>query len=105
MADIMTFPKDIKEFIKDYSFKDRKEVYTNGSELIPVFRVEQALEHYKKELRAEVIDELKNKICMHFADWKYSEDDNCIKDIIELASDSVEEIADDMKVHGSSGKK
>ena len=43
------------------------------------------------------IDDLSNKICMHFADWKYSEDDKCIKDIIELASESVEEIAEQLK--------
>lgn len=42
----MWFPKTIKEFIDDYSFKDKKEVYTNGSQLIQTFRVEQALNHY-----------------------------------------------------------
>ena len=46
MGDMMTFPEDPKKFIKDYSFKDKEEIYTNGSELIPVFRVEQMLEHY-----------------------------------------------------------
>lgn len=48
-------------------------------------------------IRAKAIDELKNKICMHFADWQYSEDDKAIKDIIELASESVDEIAEEMK--------
>ncbi len=46
MADSMYFPDMIQEFIDDYSFKDTEEVYTNGSKLIPVFRVEQAIEHY-----------------------------------------------------------
>lgn len=48
----MEFPNDIKDFIKNYSFKDKEERYTNGSMLIPVFRVEQMLEYYfglKKE--------------------------------------------------------
>ena len=48
----MEFPNDIKDFIKNYSFKDKEECYTNGSMLIPVFRVEQMLEYYfglKKE--------------------------------------------------------
>ena len=49
------------------------------------------------EIRNKVIDELKNKICMHFADWQYSEDDKAIKDIIELARESVEEIAEEMR--------
>lgn len=52
---------------------------------------------HDKEIRAKAIDELKNKVCMHFADWKYSEDDKRIKDIIELASESVELIVEKMK--------
>ena len=44
--DCMEFPNDIKDFIKNYSFKDKEERYTNGSMLIPVFRVEQMLEYY-----------------------------------------------------------
>ena len=51
--------------------------------------------------RAMAIDKLKNKICMHLADWKYSEDDKRIKDIIKLASESVEEIAEQMKGGGN----
>ena len=46
MATMMDFPKTVDEFIKQYSFKDKKEIYTNGSNLIPVFRVEQMLNHY-----------------------------------------------------------
>ena len=46
MTDQMTFPDNFKDFIKDYSFKDKEEIYTNGVDLIPTFRVEQAWEHY-----------------------------------------------------------
>lgn len=45
-------PKDILEFLRSYSFKDEELIYTNGSDLIPLFRVVQALEYYygyKKE--------------------------------------------------------
>lgn len=62
MADRMEFPKTMKEFIDSFSFKDKEEVYTNGAELIPVFRVEQALEHYEKEIRAKAIDEFAEKL-------------------------------------------
>lgn len=41
----MDFPNTFDEFAEDYGFKDKDEVYTNGSELIPVFRVKQWLEH------------------------------------------------------------
>lgn len=46
MGERMEFPKDPKEFIKKYSFKDNKELYTNGAELVPLFRVNQMIEHY-----------------------------------------------------------
>ena len=45
-GDCMTFSKTIEEFIEQYSFTDKEQVYTNGAELIPVFRVKQMLEHY-----------------------------------------------------------
>lgn len=40
------FPKTADEFIKQHSFKDEKKLYTDGSDLIPVSRVEQMLNHY-----------------------------------------------------------
>lgn len=46
MPDAMTFPDNWEDFINDYSFKDTEEIYTNGSELIPVFRVKQLIDHY-----------------------------------------------------------
>ena len=49
MNEQMEFPETFEEFAKEYGFKDREEVYTNGSELIPVFRVKQWLEHIQRE--------------------------------------------------------
>lgn len=62
MEDKMEFPKTMKEFIDSYSFKDKEEAYTNGAELVPVFRVEQAFEHYEKEIRNKAIDEFVIKL-------------------------------------------
>ena len=45
----MVFPKTFEEFAKLYGFVDEEEVYTNGSELIPVFRVQQWLDHIKEQ--------------------------------------------------------
>lgn len=67
MADCMMFPKDWHDFIKDCSFIDSKQVYTNGSELIQVFRVTQLIEHLLKEQEGIVpyidIDEAKCPVC------------------------------------------
>ena len=47
-GEVMDFPNTFDEFAKDYGFKDKEEVYTNGSELIQVYRVKQWLEHINK---------------------------------------------------------
>ena len=42
----MDYPRTVEEFIGGFEFRDVKEIYTNGSLLIPVFRVEQMIKHY-----------------------------------------------------------
>ena len=42
----MEFPDDWTAFIHQYEFADKEEVYTNGSIIIPSFRVGQMVEHY-----------------------------------------------------------
>lgn len=53
----MSFENNYKDFLNNFSFEDIEEVYTNGAELIPVFRVEQMIEHYfeKKIIESENI--------------------------------------------------
>ena len=46
MADMMNFPKRWEDFLHDYEFEDVRKIYTNGSRLIPSFRVKQMMEHY-----------------------------------------------------------
>lgn len=53
MKEQMEFPETFERFAKEYGFKDDKEVYTNGSDLIPIFRVKQWLEHDNKLRRIE----------------------------------------------------
>lgn len=57
MADMMTFPDTWEEFEKRYGFDDSEELYTNGSRLIPSFRVKQWLDHiaqFKSKRQATV---------------------------------------------------
>ena len=46
MANMMNFPKRWEDFLHDYEFEDARRIYTNGSRLIPSFRVKQMMEHY-----------------------------------------------------------
>ena len=67
MDEIMDFPNTFDEFAEEYGFKDSEEVYTNGSDLIPVFRVKQWLEHDMsvEEYRQRMIEAFHNADC----DW------------------------------------
>ena len=45
-GDVMSFPSNWWTFVQQYQFADKEEIYTNGSMLIPSFRVRQMVEHY-----------------------------------------------------------
>lgn len=45
MSDLMTFPNTVEEFMEQYKIIDTEQVYTNGAELVPIFRMEQWFEH------------------------------------------------------------
>lgn len=49
MADMMMFPKTVDEFMEKYKIIDTEEVYTNGAELVPIFRMKQWFEHANAE--------------------------------------------------------
>lgn len=71
MADCMSFPETPLEFLKLCEFKDEKEIYTNGSMLIPTFRVEQMIEHYFNSAPTADVQEVrhgKNVTPFHPAD-------------------------------------
>lgn len=45
MADLMTFPNTVEEFMDQYKIVDTEQIYTNGVELVPIFRMKQWFEH------------------------------------------------------------
>ena len=47
MAEMMTFPDTAEEFMEQYKIVDSDHVYTNGTELVPIFRMKQWFEHRK----------------------------------------------------------
>ena len=71
MGDVMNFPERIDDFIEQYSFRDDERTYTNGSMLIPVFRVKQAIEHYMSKWIpcSERLPENDNYILLSFANF------------------------------------
>lgn len=45
MSDVMSIQNTFDEFAEQYKIVDEQEIYTNGTELIPIFRMKQWLEH------------------------------------------------------------
>lgn len=60
MGDRMTFPATFDEFAEQYKIVDKQEIYTNGTALIPIFRVKQWLENADVAPRAEVGEHLED---------------------------------------------
>ena len=48
-GDVMLFPKTVEEFMEKYKIIDSEQVYTNGAELVPIFRMKQWFEHLECE--------------------------------------------------------
>ena len=63
MADMMNFPKRWEDFLHDYEFEDDRRIYTNGSRLIPSFRVKQMMEHYAPVRYGRWIDKGRYAVC------------------------------------------
>lgn len=47
MSDMMDFPKTVEEFMEMYKMVDTEEVYSNGTEYVPIFRMKQWFEHQR----------------------------------------------------------
>ena len=45
MADRMEFPNTVEEFMEKYKIVDTEHVYTNGIEMVPIFRMKQWFDH------------------------------------------------------------
>jgi len=53
MSDCMHFPDTVEEFMEQYKMTDTKQVYSNGIEYVPIFRMKQWFEHEKAQLFSE----------------------------------------------------
>ena len=45
MSECMTFPDTVEEFMEQYKVVDTKQVYTNGTEFVPIYRMKQWFQH------------------------------------------------------------
>ena len=66
MADMMAFPNTVEEFMEQYKITDTEHVYTNGVDLVPIFRMKQWFEHKPEQRWIPVSERLPehNQICI-----------------------------------------
>ena len=100
MPDTMNFPNTFDEFAEMYKIVDDKEIYTNGTELIPIFRVKQWLEDRKvitnfDRIKAMSLEEMadnsyfQSAICCYIQEkhhqwcWDRPVCVNCIREFFE----------------------
>lgn len=75
MADRMNFPATVEEFMEQYKITDTEQVYTNGIELVPIFRMKQWFEHQSS---ADVVQVVRCGKCRYCTDnWHSSVYDLC----------------------------
>ena len=70
MADCMTFPDTVEEFMEQYKIVDTEHVYTNGTEFVPIYRMKQWFEHLppaKSETYEEKLKEIADALSEKFA--------------------------------------
>ena len=53
MSECMTFPDTVEEFMDSYKIVDTEQVYTNGTEMVPIYRMRQWFEHEPERKKGE----------------------------------------------------
>ena len=52
----MTFPDTVEEFMEQYKTVDTEQIYSNGIEYVPIFRMRQWFEHKPERKKGKWID-------------------------------------------------
>ena len=69
MGDVMTFPASVEEFMEQYKMTDTEQVYSNGTEYVPIYRMRQWFEHCRNQQKP-TIDAIPVVRCYECKQWK-----------------------------------
>lgn len=53
MGEMMHFPDTVEEFMEVFKVVDSDHVYSNGTEFVPIFRMQQWFDHLKAQPKTE----------------------------------------------------
>ena len=54
MGDVMIFPASVEEFMEQYKMTDTEQVYSNGTEYVPIYRMRQWFENCRNQQRKTI---------------------------------------------------
>ena len=67
-GEMMLFPATVEEFMEQYKIVDSDHVYTNGTELVPIFRMRQWFEHLDSAIKTNA-DHIRSMTNDELAEW------------------------------------
>ena len=67
MGEMMTFPASVEEFMEQYKMTDTDNVYSNGTEYVPIYRMKQWFEHCRHQqlLAIDAVPMVRCRECEH----------------------------------------
>ena len=68
MSECMTFPDTVEEFMDSYKIVDTEQVYTNGTEMVPIYRMRQWFQHEPERKKGKWTKDCACEIC-GFKPW------------------------------------
>lgn len=57
MAECMEFPDTVEEFMENNKIVDTEQIYTNGIEMVPIFRMMQWFQHRPERKKGKWIED------------------------------------------------
>lgn len=87
MSECMTFPDTVEEFMDSYKIVDTEQVYTNGTEMVPIYRMRQWFEHESE---------------LNFDEWctdckEYDHEKHCCPRFNRVIQNALEEMNENIK--------
>lgn len=67
MSECMTFPDTVEEFMDSYKIVDTEQVYTNGTEMVPIYRMRQWFQHEPERKKGKWIMKKSMMYCPYCA--------------------------------------
>ena len=81
MSECMTFPDTVEEFMEQYKVVDTEQVYTNGTEFVPIYRMRQWFQHEPERKKGKWIPMFDGKFCGGAYWFKCSECSRVVPDV------------------------